>query len=68
VALGVILFGGGILCAYEAYSVATGKDPTISKIVSYHFETRPRLCALGAFIAGGVIVGLLVHFLNWRSA
>lgn len=68
VALAVILLGFAGLLLYEAYAVQTGKDPTISKIVAFHFETHPRLCALGAFIAGGILVGLLVHFLNWRSA
>lgn len=68
VSLAIVLLGGAGLLLYEAFAVATGKDPTISKIVAFHFETHPRLCALGAFIAGGIIVGLLVHFLNWRSA
>lgn len=68
VALAIILSGGAGLCVYEAYAVQTGKDPTISKIVAYHFATHPALCFLGAFIAGGIVCGLLVHFVNWKAA
>jgi hypothetical protein len=72
--LGAILFGGitllfqgaTLMLAYETYAVWVGKDATISKIVAYHFATHPALCFLGAFIAGGVVCGLLVHFTNWK--
>jgi hypothetical protein len=67
-ALGVILFGGSVLLFYEAYATWTGKDPTISKIVAYHFATHPELCFLTVFLVGAVLGGLLVHFTQWKSA
>jgi hypothetical protein len=61
-ALGLILFAGVILCALEPYSTATGKDPTISRVVAYSFAKNPHL-----YVVAGVILGAAVtHFTNWH--
>ena len=60
----------GGLCAAEAVGIWLTRDTTISAIVAGELTDHPRMGAVWAFVAGAVIMLLLVHFADvfklWR--
>lgn len=66
-ALAGILLGFTTLCAYEAYAIASGNDPTISRIVAYTFAASPHAYIIGIFVAGAIFGALVTHFTNWSA-
>ena len=58
------------LCIGEALSIWLGTDSTISAILAGQLTDHPRAGVVWAFIAGAVIMLLLVHFADifklWR--
>ena len=57
----------GALCIGEAIAIWLGTDATISQILGGELTDHPQLGAVYAFIAGAVIMVLLVHFTDtWR--
>lgn len=60
----------GALCIGEALSIWLGTDSTISAILAGQLTDHPRAGVVWAFIAGAVIMLLLVHFADvfklWR--
>lgn len=66
IALALILLAGVVLCILEAYSTATGKDPTISRVVAYTFAKNPHWYVTGVFVAGVILGALVTHFTNWH--
>ncbi len=60
----------GALCIGEAVAIWLGTDATISQIIAGQLTDHPRMGVVWAFIAGAVIMLLLVHFADvfklWR--
>jgi hypothetical protein len=60
----------GALCIGEAFAIWLGTDATISQIIGGELTDHPRAGVVWAFMAGAVIMLLLVHFADvfrlWR--
>ena len=52
----------GGLCIGEAIAIWLGTDSTISAIIAGQLTDHPRAGVVWAFIAGAIIMLLLVHF------
>lgn len=62
----LICYGFAIALTYEALSVATGRWPMISGIVSSQVLGHPVWTGALMFVSGIILGGLAVHFSGWR--
>lgn len=65
--IGLALMGQGfaIWMVYEASAIFTRAVPTISFVTSFSFLHHPVWWALGIFIVGVALGGLITHITHW---
>jgi hypothetical protein len=66
-ALGLFMQAIALGCAYEAYAVASGAVPTISRITAFQFTQHPATYLISVFVFGVIFGALITHFTNWKA-